>query len=363
MPKSILLLLTFLISTNLLAQEIDPEERQTRQLTYSDVDRIIDSTNLYRIHFVFRKLGYAGGGGEFLYTKYVDYYDKTTNKIVSRLDIREILTRAGYKVIDGIDQTKTKATLYAASDTHFSFDTNTMGMVSVDIRTKEITYNHLGKNGKLTPFWGNNDFIVALLYEDCDGTKSFCKSFVVLDANYHTILKISYNKLDVGLKSTIKKNGIIQLPVKAPYIIEFNTTLLNKLSQISPQDFKVNGYDGDIFNGLLKFHDTGLYSANLKAISPDNSGSTPMYVKVEIDKATGTIVSDSKIPDGLYKIVWSDYLKVESFIEISGNKFPPSPPISEVIKSPDKIEFFYPGFNFSHSGFLKLMGLKVTVYK
>lgn len=363
MTKSILLIIGLLISTNLLAQEVDPQERQTNQLTYSDVDRVIDSTNLYRIHFVFRKLGYAGGGGEFLYTKYVDYYDKATHKLVSRLDIREILKRAGYKVIDGIDQTKSLATLYAASDTHFTFGTNDMGMVSVDIRTKAITYNHLGKDGKLTPFWGNNDFILALLYEDRNGTEMFCKSFVILDTNYRTVLKISYNKLDVGLKSTIKKSGIIQLPVKAPYIIEFNTTLLNKLSQINPQDFKVNGYDGNILNGLLKFHDTGLYSVNLKAISPDNSGSTQAYSKIEVDKATGAIVSDSKVPDGRYKILWSDYLKTDSFVEVVENKLPPLPPIPEVITSEDKIEFFYPGFNFSHSTFLKLFGLKIIVFK
>jgi hypothetical protein len=61
--------------------------------------------------------------------------------------------------------------------------------------------------------------------------------------------------------------------------------------------------------------------------------------------------------------VWYDYLKTEITIDVQGNKLAPSPLIPKVITTQDKIEFSYPGFNFSHSTYLDLLGLRVVVYK
>jgi hypothetical protein len=351
-------LVNFLCSVNCLAQEIDPLERSQNGISYSDRSVRYDTTKSYYVNLVFRVINYNGKPAETLYNRYVDLSDKQSGTLVKRVDIQQVLRKAGFKTIEGRDHTKTYFVRCAVNDHFVAFSGKDGGMVAVDIRTDQIVYNHKNREDSVWPFWANEEFSMATIIEKRTSEDGFDKSsYALFDKNFKIVAKISYN-LNIGKHGHIK-SGIMLIPssnefynqVGAVNYIEINLGLLSKINSLQANNYTTEDHGVSIGSGLIRIRDSGVIVVKVKGVNGE------FY----FDKFNGGIVLGS-IPDGTYDITWSDYLETDKPLSIVNGQISIAKPYFKSNESENNISFKYQGFNYSHSGLTDTLGLEIIFY-
>jgi len=361
MNKSVIsLILSIVIYSSIgLAQELDPREQNQNGISYSDRSVRYDTTRSYYVDLVFRVINYNGKFGETLYNRYVDFSDKLSGARVKRIDLQQVLTKTGFKIIEGRDHTKTYFNRCAVNDRFVAFSGKDGGMVVVDIHTDQIIYDHKKRNDMIAPFWANEDFSMAMMIETRPREEGFDKSsFIIFDKNFEIVAKISYN-VTLG-KWAVINNDIMSIPsnsgfynqTKVVNYIDINLVLLNTIYQLKSNSYRIEDHGVSIGNGLIGIRDAGVIVVKLKNIKDE------LY----FDKFTGSIVLGA-IPDGTYDITWSDYLETGKPLSIVNGQISVANPYFKSTETEKNISFKYQGFNYSHSGLTDTLGLEIIFYK
>lgn len=309
-------------SLTAFSQETDPLERNTDRVKYLDKTFRIDTTSNYYVDKVIRIIQYNDGSWEGLYCKYYQILDKRTGGLVRIIDVRQVMRRLGFSIVQGSDLTKIMPSESLNEEVLMFGAERTL--VAVNMKSGQLLYHHKNSKDALLPFAADEEYFLtrgSLDFGTEDPVFQTLLGIVVFDKEFNEVLRVTHND-EKGRHVKSLGKGKFRINFKSGFL-ELTVHELLGLPKQELSKYSIEGKTVSIGNGAIKIFDEGWFEAQLM----------PSFTKKDFfaHPVTWKILDDS-IPKGEYMIQeGSNFFPKYSTIKVEDNG------IKSVIKREDEI--------------------------